>query len=740
MHRVRARSAVPVVTLLVRVLLRCSSAGLVLVLALSARAAQSLYFGDPGGTVEVAGSVVPADLTQWTIECRFKVLAPGTQAVHLVSQWNDNVDKANPDPGRFHIGLNSSGQVVVGLRTAKGGTYTVVAYNSGYKKDALWHHLAVTCNQGALVILVDGKVATKETCANATKLAPTQLPFIIGPRQSRKDAPPVFFEGFISDVAVWNIARDPGAIEQGLKQPLTGTEPGLVACFPLHEETAAATVNGLPSGVPAGQLSAGLAAAGWCDTPSWNDPKPNRPWMDMFHFDLSTSPPAAAGQTEAPPAMPGDVRRYLVMNDQTQQVGVLWQEPSSRRVYITWVNPGMTGVNCTPLPVLENANLTAGTWAPGGCLYYFMVEQLPMDRPAGTVLKGTMRLVRPDGKTIRELAVDMGPNAFNFANSNGGDRGSMAYGKGFLAIIQPREMFGGHQAAMAATFPADLSKTQLLGNASSHSFGNVMTTNSLGECIGIDLGDNFPRGVHLHKFTASRKASQVIFTYKTLHAYFAGNNKDPYPEISPPGHTLYKWSNDNGTYTELGGVVEGDKSYSVVFATDQTPEGKVLDNLRIFVNNEARNLAMLRIVKNFDRVSSGGTVVSDALMVPGDPPGSKPETGGYYDFVGNWTAQRVTGVVWLTNYGLGEAAHAPHLIRRHDGSILIVWEKTGPEGPSLWAMVVHESGRKIVEPVQLAMDLILDRQDPIVRVGNHLYLLARQREGNGPVLCWFIDH
>ena len=41
------------------------------------------------------------------------------------------------------------------------------------------------------------------------------------------------------------------------------------------------------------------------------------------------------------------------------------------------------------------------------------------------------------------------------------------------------------------------------------------------------------------------------------------------------GKTFYKWSNDNGTYTELGGVVEGRASYSVFFSTDRSPEGGV---------------------------------------------------------------------------------------------------------------------------------------------------------------------
>jgi hypothetical protein len=286
-----------------------------------------------------------------------------------------------------------------------------------------------------------------------------------------------------------------------------------------------------------------------------------------------------------------------------------------------------------------------------------------------------------------------------------------------------------HQAAVAAAFPADLSGVQLLGHTSSHSFGNVLVPGLAGDLLGIDLGDNYPRGVHLHRISRAAKGSRVVFTYKTAHGTEARNGSPVYPEISGKGKTFFKWSNDNGTYTELGGVVEGQVSCTVIFATDRSPEGKVLDNSRIGVAGDPRDLAMLRVAKNFEKGPGGGSEVPDALMVPGNPPGAPPETGGFYDFGGGWSKQRVTGVIWLTSYKPGEAAHAPHLLRRRDGSLLVLWEKTGPDGPSLWAMTVHESGRKLTEPIRLGVDLHLQREDPVLRIGNRLFLLAREKGG-----------
>ena len=92
---------------------------------------------------------------------------------------------------------------------------------------------------------------------------------------------------------------------------------------------------------------------------------------------------------------------------------------------------------------------------------------------------------------------------------------------------------------------------------------------------------------------------------------------------------------------------------------------------------------MLCAVKNFDSVRSSGNEVSDAFIVPGIPLGACAETDGYFDFGGKWAPQRVTGLIWLTSYKLGEAAHNPHLLQRSNGNVLILWEKSGPDGSAL---------------------------------------------------------
>ena len=187
-----------------------------------------------------------------------------------------------------------------------------------------------------------------------------------------------------------------------------------------------------------------------------------------------------------------------------------------------------------------------------------------------------------------------------------------------LGVILPRIIDSGHQVASTYVFSArDPSVFKDLGTASSHSFGNFVVPESRGGFLGVDLGDNYPRGVHLHRFNPLGMANRVVYTYKTVHLPFPRKEGSAvYKGISTSGKTYYTWSNDNGVYTELGGVVEGQVSYSVIFATDRSPEGRVLDNRHAVEGHpdDPRDLAMLRIIKDYDRVPGSGCEVSDAIL------------------------------------------------------------------------------------------------------------------------------
>ncbi len=676
------------------------AAGLLLAAAFSGSAAEEpgLYFGAPGGVVTLPDPAIADGATPLTVEFRFKTLEKLKNAYKTVSRWD--AQSKDADRGTFFVEVGSSGRINFGLLNAQGTPKTISARAAW--KDGVWHHVAAVWDGTEASITVDGKRVATEKLEGFGKLASSRLPIVIGHATDPKIRAKDFFEGFISDVGIWNSARDAETITAGLKAPLAGSEAGLAAFVALRGKSGASA------------LSPGLERAGWCRTPWWFEEKPDRPYVHLFSVE--------AGLAEAG-------RSVLVDNESKAEIGVVWQDKAGK-VQVTWVDAGLGEPRTVPLKGLAGATLAAAAADSKGNLYYLMIEPAPAGRSETTVLKAAMVLAAPDGKPIKEVPFDTSKEQFNVYEYGGRWVASMAIGKDSGCLILPRTMFQSpdglhHQGAIAVTFAPDLSKFQNHGQTSGHSFGNLLTENAQGQFLGLDLGDNYPRGVHLHRIDRGGRASRVLFTYKTAHGTSARNGSAVYPEISGNGKTFYKWSNDNGTYTELGGVVEGRATYSVFFSTDRSPEGKVLDNSRIGVANEPRDLAMLRVIKNFEKAPEG-TQVSDALMA-GLPPGSKPETGGFFDFGGRWVDQRVTGVLWLTKYASGEAAHAPQVFRRKDGTMTVVWEKTGGDGGnSLWAMTVDESGRKLTEALRLGVDVHLGHEMLPLRVGDRLFTLSQE--------------
>jgi hypothetical protein len=658
------------------------------------------YFGVPGATATLPEIPIPDGATPLSVEFRFKAIEKLTSSLKVVSRWDPQAKGS--DRGTFYIELGPSGKIAFGLLAASGISKTITARAAW--QEGVWHHVAAVWDGREASLHVNGKRVAGETLEGFGPLASSRLPLVLGPAADSRGRTKESFEGFLSDVAVWNsVVSTPSAA------PLSGRETGLVAYVPLRGKAGNLT------------LSPALARAGSCRTAWWYDANPGRPYLHLFTCDPDIGDPA---------------RAILIAHESRGEVGILWQEKGSLKVRLTWVGSAWGEPRTIEAPGLPGALLAAGAGDARGNVYTLMVEPGPGDR-----LKAAMFAFTPDGRLLKEAPLDTSSAAYNIYEYGGRWVGSMAISKDSGCFILPRTMHMGgdglrHQGAIAVTFAADLSRFQNLGQTSGHSFGNVLTVGSRGEFLGIDLGDNYPRGVHLHRIAAGARTSRVVFTYKTAHATSPRNGSPVYAEISGGGRTFYRWSNDNQTYTELGGLVEGRATYSIAFATERSPEGKVLDNRRAGIPNEPRDVAMLRVVKNFEKAPEG-MQVSDAIMA-GLPPGSKPETGGFYDFGGRWVDQRVTGVLWLTNYPPGEAARAPQLFRRRDGTITILWEKTGgSDGPCLYALTVDESGRKLWGPARIGADLALAREFLPVRVGERIFTLIR--EGSRTLLAYLQD-
>ena len=696
----------------------------------------SLYFGGARESIEIPDLGLPDKTGQLSVEFRFKTRVKIKRSITLVSCWSEDSKKA--DKGSFFVGLRSSNLVLFGLRNQKGDARTFTG--KGSWNDGRWHHVVASWSGEKATIYLDGKSIASQGLKEYGFLARSKRPLTIGPPKALKASREIPFEGFISDVAVWSVARDVQAIGKNGEKPTSGREPGLEAYFPMREASPASSLIDESKAGLEGRLTERLARVGWCVTPLWSEPDRGGLPLDFFGYDLS-SPARAPDDKEVSSLDLSTARRQvLVGNEKLGQAGVLWQDKEPGTIYITWVAPGFTHHRTIPVKGLQDGRLVAGTTDPRGNLYYFVIEKPSSDRPESVTLKAMLYLSDPDGKSLRECPVDMSKGAFNMYKYAG--MGSMSYSRGVVGLIFPRTMHKSsdglrHQSAIAATFSGDLSRIRKVGQTSSHSFGNFLIANPRGGFIGMDLGDNYPRGINLHKITGSHKASRVIFTYKTAHGTKAKNGSPVYEEISGNGKTFYKWSNDNATYSELGGIVEGKMSYSVIFSTTRSPEGKVLDNSRVKERDDPRDLALLRINKNFER-APGGNEVSDSIMA-GIPKGAVTETGGFYDYGGKWRKQRITGVIWLTKYKEGEGAHAPQTIRRRNGNILIIWEKADADGSSLYAMEVSERGRIEGEPIRLGLDMKLNRGALPLRIEDRIFLLAKDEGTDRTRLCFVND-
>ncbi len=687
----------------------------------------SLYFGR-GGNVVVEDPAEPAPEAALTVECWFRSSARLRKPVQLVACWSGR--SKDEDPGSFYLGLPSNNRLGLGLRSAAGEEAQCVG--RGTWLDGLWHHAAGTWDGTTMVVYLDGEELARKELTEFGPLKQTARPLVLGPWNAENARKPVIFNGYLGGVLLREEALSPAEIQIDLEFGLEDEGGGLLASYPLLERSPKElALDESPKGKH-GRLSPELARVGWVRTRSWWDRNEEGPGLDFYSYDLRA-------------VMGNDGRRILVSHEDEERIGVLWQDKPSGQVSITWIDPDLgTHVSHT-LQGPADGVLAAGTTDEDGNLYYLLIQEAPDGRPADFEVAATLYKAEHDGGAVLHRDLDVSKSGLNIFAFNSGvlRAGNLRYSKGLLGLILPRTMHRSadglrHQGAIALTYTAkDLVQIKHMGQTSGHSMANYMTVSNSGTFLALDLGDNYPRGVHLHEIMKSERTSRLVFTFKTAHATAPRNGEPVYPEISTDGKTFYKCSNDNGVYTELGGIIEGKKGYTIVFATDQSPEGRVLDNSRAFRGcTDARNLALVHVVHNFQR-APGGSEVSDELMVglPRDP---EEETGGYYDFGGRWKDQRVVGVTWLTQYEPGEGAHAPQLLPQENGEILVLWEKSGPD-PSLRAMVIDAAGEIITPEFALPFSLHLNRQDRVLRIQERTYLLAGDRSGGGMSLYFLVD-
>ena len=433
----------------------------------------------------------------------------------------------------------------------------------------------------------------------------------------------------------------------------------------------------------------------------------------------------------------GTGRPFFNVSDGTR-FGVLWQARNAATVYVTWFGATPTASETFILPTPSNAILAAATSDGAGNLYVFAIQS--GDGRTGNVTReGTLLKTDARGTELARLRQDMsaaGLNVTMFGDASSTWVADMQYSNGTLGLIFGRLMHASsdglnHQGGIAAVFNAQsLALVKNLGQTSGHSFDNMLTLDAQGNFLGLDLGDNYPRGLNLHRFNGTNRTSRVVYTFKTEHGKTptspANVNYPKYDAISDATTSYYQWSNDNRTYTELGGVIDTPSGIVAVFAGERPS----LDNRRVGSTlNDARNLGMVTMHRDF--TSSGSPVVPDDQVVyPGNP-----EESAFYTFGGVRTSQRNTGVKWLTNYANTSQNASRVKVHPLGNDALIVWELwTADTYQNTYALTVRPDGSITQQPLTLGTQFRLNRRDDLFAHNGHIYSIAGDRPNRELIL------
>lgn len=426
-------------------------------------------------------------------------------------------------------------------------------------------------------------------------------------------------------------------------------------------------------------------------------------------------------------------RQFYGVTDAAGAPGVVWQDTANLTVSVTWFGAGLQTPNTVALANERKELLGAACCAPDGTLYYLTFEAGSGVQDGRARTMGVYR-AGADGKPLASGKLDTSAAGLN-AVSFGDYVTSMAWSDGRIGVMCGRTMHRSadglnHQGGIAFVLDAGtLALIRNLGQTSGHSFDSVITAEKDGWFSGVDLGDNYPRGINLNRFDGAGKKSAVVYTFKTEHgstpASSAGRTYPAYAEISGGGKTFYKWSNDNRTYTELGGLVKGAEGYTVVFAGEASPEGRCLDNARTgSYLVDPRNVGVVLVREDFWNVAG----LKDTLI----PPGlvltkGVEEKGGFYTFGGTWSPQNDSGVVWLTDYRDKDRENASRIktVGLEDGTILVLWEKWNATAYVSTHMVrIDPYGRRLSAVTDLGPGVRLGRREEPVASGSRVYLFG----------------
>jgi hypothetical protein len=117
-----------------------------------------------------------------------------------------------------------------------------------------WHGVAVAVDTNGGRLFLDGRLRDTQHWHGSPGVPTNTANLLLGIWSTRS----TYFRGWLDEVALWQVARSPAEIEASLYQPLTGTEPGLLAAWPMDEASGDALLDATSHHLD-GYLTNGLA-------------------------------------------------------------------------------------------------------------------------------------------------------------------------------------------------------------------------------------------------------------------------------------------------------------------------------------------------------------------------------------------------------------------------------------------------------------------------------------------------
>ncbi|MDZ8110650.1 MAG: LamG-like jellyroll fold domain-containing protein [Nostoc sp. DedQUE12a] len=143
-----------------------------------------------------------------------------------------NVFDTTAKESGYGLLLDGKSGIFFALKTASQGIHYLSS-----KVDSLtlnqWHHLAGTYDGKQIKVYIDGVEKATKAIANSPISYEPENDLSIGTYKDNNETYP--FQGKISEVRIWNVARTQQEIQNNLYQRLGGNEPGLVGYWPLNE-------------------------------------------------------------------------------------------------------------------------------------------------------------------------------------------------------------------------------------------------------------------------------------------------------------------------------------------------------------------------------------------------------------------------------------------------------------------------------------------------------------------------